>query len=80
MKASEEDNERRLKNLVHSLGTKCALHQVTNGDGTNKGSQARILALFFCSPLLENLGWHKRLQGGKRSVSQFDLWIEGGGC
>jgi hypothetical protein len=34
-----------LQNLVHSLGTEGTLHQVANGDGTDKGGKTSILAL-----------------------------------
>lgn len=59
-----DGHSRRLKDLVHAFGTKSALDQITDGDGTDKGSETRILALFLNGTLLENLGWEERLYGG----------------
>lgn len=49
-------NIRRLQNLVHALGAKCALHQITDGDGANEGAETGILTLLLCGALLEDLG------------------------
>jgi hypothetical protein len=57
---SNLDNVRRLQDLVHALRPKCALHQVTNGDGADESREAGILTLFLCRPLLEDLGGAKR--------------------
>lgn len=59
-----DGHSRRLKDLVHAFGAKSALDQVTNGDGTDKGRQTRILALLLNGALLENLGREERLYGG----------------
>lgn len=59
-----DGHSRRLKDLVHAFGTKSALDQVTDGDGTDKGSETRILTLLLNGALLENLGREERLYGG----------------
>jgi len=58
--AGEGKNIRRLQNLVHALGAKCALYQITNGNGADEGAEAGILALLLGCALLEDLGWAER--------------------
>lgn len=51
---------RRLKDLVHALGTEGALDEVANGNGADESRETGILSLLLCGALLEDLGGAKR--------------------
>lgn len=53
---------RRLEDLVHSLGTEGALHEITNGDGADEGGETGILTLLLGGAFLEDLGGIEGLQ------------------
>lgn len=59
---------RRLEDLVHALGAQGTLHEVSYGDGADKGGETRILSFLLGRPLLEDLGGHERLHRGNSQL------------
>ena len=57
MLMTEGGNIRRLQDLVHTLGSKSALHQIANGNSSDEGGQPGVLALLLRRAFFEYLGW-----------------------